>query len=192
MRILMAELAAREQHAVLDQRRDHRLIGVAPLTRVGEHAFAGKSWCGVREGTVFVDRVGNGGIDALRLELRLVRGPHVEIFATMARRRMDEPRTDVVGDVIPAKQRDSKVVTSPAKRMRTTNAGQLVRQDFGYFLEARYFCGLHDIGSQFLREQEMVSRFGSASFRRFDDFEQSVGDPWRETDRAVVGQRPWG
>ena len=70
MRILVLELAARDQRAGRDQRLDDRLVGVALLALVGEHALAVEARRFVGEGAVLVDRVGNARIDVARRELR--------------------------------------------------------------------------------------------------------------------------
>ena len=43
MRILVLEPAARDQHAALEQRRDHGIVGVALLALVGQDALAGEA-----------------------------------------------------------------------------------------------------------------------------------------------------
>ncbi len=63
MRILMLEPAARDQHAGVDQRLDHRLVGVALLALVGEHAFAGEARRLLGEAAIGIDGVRNCGVD---------------------------------------------------------------------------------------------------------------------------------
>ena len=58
MRILVLETPARDQHMRLDQRLDHRLVGVALLALVVDDALAGEPGRGLSEGAVFVDGVG--------------------------------------------------------------------------------------------------------------------------------------
>ena len=69
MRILMLEPAARDQHAGVDQRLDHGLVGVALLALVGEHALAGEARRLLGERAVLIDRVGDRGVDSARCEL---------------------------------------------------------------------------------------------------------------------------
>ena len=64
MRILVLEPAAREQHAGIDQRLDHGLVGVALLALVGEHALADEARCVIGEAPVGVDGIGDRGVDA--------------------------------------------------------------------------------------------------------------------------------
>ena len=64
MRVLVLQLAARDQRARLDQRLDHRLVGVALLALVGEHALAGEAGRFVGVDAVLVDRVGDARVDA--------------------------------------------------------------------------------------------------------------------------------
>ena len=91
---------------------EHRVVGVALLALVGEHALAGKARRLIGETAVGVDGVGNIGVDAARRELRRVRGPDIEVFAAMAWRGVHEAGAGVVGDVIAGKQRHGKVVTA--------------------------------------------------------------------------------
>ena len=111
MRVLMLEPAARDQHAGVDQRLDHRLVGVALLALVGEHALAGKSRRLVGKAAVGIDGVGNARVDAARREFRRVRGPDIEVVSTVARRGVHEAGTGVVGDVIAGEKRNRKIIT---------------------------------------------------------------------------------
>ena len=65
----MLQAPARDQHAGVDQGLDHRLVGVALLAFVGEHALAGEARRLLGEPAVGVDRIGNGGVDAARRKL---------------------------------------------------------------------------------------------------------------------------
>ena len=120
MRILMLEAAARDQHAGFDQRLDHRLVGVALLALVGEHTLAGKTRRLRGERAVFVDGIGNGGVDALRSKHPRIRRPDIEVLAAMARRGMHEAGAGIVGDMIAVEQRNDKFVAAPDafQRMR--------------------------------------------------------------------------
>ena len=113
MRILMLEPAAREQHAGVDQSLDHRLVGVALLAFVGEHALAGKARRLIGKAAVGVDGVGNCRIDAVRGQLCRIRRPDIEIFAAVSRRRVHKTGAGIVGDVIARKQRHLKFVIPP-------------------------------------------------------------------------------
>ena len=64
VRILMLETAARDQHAGLDQRLDHGLVGIAFFTLVIDDALAGEARRGFGEGAVLVDGIRNRRIDA--------------------------------------------------------------------------------------------------------------------------------
>ncbi len=125
MRILMLEPAARDQHAGVAQRLDHRLVGVALLALVGEHALAGKARRLLGEAAIGVDGVGNGGVDATRGELRRVRGPDIEVVATVTRCGVHEAGASVVGDVIAGEQWYGKIVTARLlERMKANDRRQ--------------------------------------------------------------------
>ena len=112
MRILVLQPAARDQHAGLGQRLDHRLVGVALLALVGDDALAGEARRVVGEGAVLVDRVGDRGVDAARLELARDRGPDVEVLAAVAGRGVHEAGAGIVGDVLAGEQRHVEVVAA--------------------------------------------------------------------------------
>ena len=57
--------------AGLDQRLDHGLVGIALLAFVIDDALAGEARRGVGEGAIFIDGVGDGGVDAARFERAL-------------------------------------------------------------------------------------------------------------------------
>ncbi len=66
MRILMLQPPARDQHAGIDQRLDHRLVGIALLALVGEHALALEARRFLGEAAVGVDGEGDARLDAAR------------------------------------------------------------------------------------------------------------------------------
>ena len=96
----MFQPAARQQHAGLDQRLDHGLVGVALFALVVDDAFSGKARRLIGEGAVLVDGIGDGGVDAARFQLARIRHPDVEILAAMAGRGVDKAGAGIVGDVI--------------------------------------------------------------------------------------------
>ena len=100
MRILVLEPAARQQHAGLDQRLDHGLVGVALFALVVDDALSGEARGLIGEGAVLVDGVGDGGGDAARLQLARIRRPDIEVLAAVAGRGMHEAGAGVVGDVV--------------------------------------------------------------------------------------------
>ena len=61
----------------VDQRLDHRLVGVALLAFVVDDAFAGEAWSGFGEGAVLVDGVGDRRIDAARFQCEFAVDPNV-------------------------------------------------------------------------------------------------------------------
>ena len=124
MRILMLQSSAREQHAGIDQGLDHRLVGVALLAFVGEHALAGKAWRLLGETAVGIDGVGNGGVDALRGEITSIGSPNIKVFAAMSRRGVDKACSDIFGDVFSPQEWHLKVVVvgETVQGMRTNDS----------------------------------------------------------------------
>ena len=118
MRILMLEPAARQQHAGLDQRLDHGLVGVAFFALVVDDALAREARRLIGERAVLVDGVGDRGVDAARFQLARVRGPDVEVLAAMAGRGVDEAGAGVVGDMVAFEQRHAELVTAGKARQR--------------------------------------------------------------------------
>ena len=112
MRILVLEPAARDQHAGVDQRLDHRLVGVALLAFVGEHALAGEARRLIGEAAVGIDGVGNMRVDAARGELRRIRHPDIKVLAAMSGRGVHEAGAGIVGDMIAGKKRHLEIVVS--------------------------------------------------------------------------------
>ena len=114
MRVLVLELAARDQRAGGDQRVDDGLVGVAWLAFVGEHALALEARRFRGEGAVLVDGVGNARVDMALGKQSPARHPQLEVLAAMAGRGVDEAGARVVGDVIAGEQRDGES-HSPAR-----------------------------------------------------------------------------
>src|SRR5215469_7646212 len=100
MRVLMLELAARDQLVGLDERLDHGLVGVAFFALVCDDAFADKTWCLLGERAVLVDGVRNGAVDASRLQFARTRRPDIEILSAVAGRGMHEAGAGIVGDML--------------------------------------------------------------------------------------------
>src|SRR3954451_8208258 len=99
MRILMLEPPARQQHAGIDQRLDHRVVGVALFALVVEDAFAREARSLLGERAIFIDRIGNSGVDAARFERSRTRCPYVEVLSAVAGRGVDETGACVGGYV---------------------------------------------------------------------------------------------
>src|SRR5690606_26249436 len=112
MRVLMLEAAARNQHAGVGKGFDDGFVGVALLALVGNDATAGEARCLCREGAVLIDRVGNGGIDAVRLQRLRVGGPDFEVLAAVTRRRVHETGASVIGNVVAGEQRYLEAVAA--------------------------------------------------------------------------------
>src|SRR5206468_1839965 len=86
-------------------------IGVALFALVVDDAFSGEAGGLIGKGAVFIDGVGNRGVDAARLQRARIRGPDIEVFAAVAGRGMDKTGAGVVGDVIAFEEGDRKAVT---------------------------------------------------------------------------------
>ena len=111
MRVLVPELAARDQRAGGDKGVDHRLVGVARFALVGEHALAGEAGRFVGERAVLVDGVGNARIDMARREFATARHPQLEVLAAVAGRGVDEAGARVVGDMIAGEEGDGEGIS---------------------------------------------------------------------------------
>ena len=103
MRILMLEAAARQQHAGVDQRLDHGLVGVALLALVVDDALAGEARGLIGQRAVLVDGIGNRRRDAARFEFTRIRRPDIEVLAAVSGRGVHEAGAGVGGDVLAGK-----------------------------------------------------------------------------------------
>ena len=120
-------------HAGLDQRLDHRLVGVALLALVVDDALAVEARRLRGERAVLVDGVGDGGVDAARFERARVGGPDLEVLAAVAGRGVDEAGAGVVGDVIAGEQRHVEIIAALlAQRMRADHRRQHVGRDVAH------------------------------------------------------------
>ena len=106
----MLEAAARQQHAGVDQGLDAGVVGVALFALVVDDAFSREARRLLGEGAVFVDGVGDGGVDAARCQFARIRRPDVEILAAVSGRRMHKTGAGVIGDVVAGEQRDFEAV----------------------------------------------------------------------------------
>jgi hypothetical protein len=131
MWVLMFEARAREQHAGIDQRFDHRFVGITLFAFVGEHALAGEARRLIGEASVGIDSVRDMRVDALRCEFRGIGRPHVEVLAAVSGRSVHEAGAGIVGDVIAGQERHFESVAriELRERMRADDLGNIVGLD---------------------------------------------------------------
>ena len=113
----MLQASARDDVAGLLQGSDDRIIGVAFVSILFEHALAFETRRGFRHHAVGVDGERDFGLDAAITQLLLVRSPDVVVVRTVSGRGMDETGTGVVGDVIAVEQRNVEIVPKSGERM---------------------------------------------------------------------------
>src|SRR4051794_5255940 len=123
----MLEPPARDQHAGIDQGLDHRLIGIALLTLVGQDALALKAGSFLGEIAMRIDRKRNARVDPALLECCGIRLPDLEVIRTMPRCCVDETCPSLVGYMISSKQRNIKGVAIVAKGVCADYLCQFIR-----------------------------------------------------------------
>src|SRR5208283_3566313 len=117
---------AREKRVRRDQRLDHGVVRVALLASLGEYALAREPGRLVGEDAILVDGVGNARLDAALLEMTGVRGPKLEVLASMARRGVDETGPGVLGDMLAFEQRHDKAVAMRVQGMGADHRGERI------------------------------------------------------------------
>src|SRR5262249_18902173 len=110
----MFEPSAGDERMLAEQGLDHRLVGVALVAAVIDHALALETRRVLGEATVAVDGKGNGGVDAAPLELGGMRDKHIEVFAPVAGRGGDEAGAVLGGDVITGEQGNTEAIAHGA------------------------------------------------------------------------------
>ena len=193
MRILVLQPAARDEHAGIGQRRDHRLVGVALLALVGDDAPALEARRVMREGAVRVDRVGDFRVDAALLQLAAMLHPEVEVLAAVAGRGVHEAGARLLGDVLAGKQRHVEGVAAEpglAQRMRNHERLEIVGRHVGHALVRLDPRLRHHVGGERIGQHEPVARLRPVPLRRRRHAVEAVGDLRRIGDGAVAGDRP--
>ncbi len=155
----MLEPAARQQHAGLDQRLDHGLVGVALLALVVDDALAGEARRVIGEGAVLVDGVGDGGVDAALLEFARIRHPDVEVLAAVAGRGVHEAGAGVVGDVVAGEQRHGEFIAAAdaLQRMGAFDRVERVGRQVAHLLVGRDARLLeHAFGQRIGQDQQIA------------------------------------
>ncbi len=175
--ILMLQAATRDDHMRIDQRLDHRLVGVALFALVVDDALTLKPrrLCG--ESTIFVHRVGNGRINIARFEGRLLAHPNFKVVAAVARRRVYKPRTVFIGNVITIKKRHDEFVTSAAERMLQCHVIQHFRWNVSPLFESCHFRLLKDFSGKLFCQDKQVSSLRPVLCRCFGHPIKCVIDP---------------
>src|SRR5579872_6778641 len=110
MRVLVLQPPARQQHAFLDQRRDHGFIGITLLALVVDNALAREAGRVIGEGAVLIDGIWNFGVDSSPIKLSLVLHPDIEVFAAMPGCGVHESRASIVGYVVAFEKRNDKII----------------------------------------------------------------------------------
>ena len=117
MRVLVLQPPARDEGAGLDQRLDDRLVGIALVPLVVEHAAADEARRIRGEEAVRVNGIRNARIDVPIAQHAIVGHPDVEVVAAVTRRSMDEARACVIGDMVAVEERHHEAVIRPKQRM---------------------------------------------------------------------------
>ncbi len=192
MRVLMLEPAARQQHAALDQRLDHGLVGVAFFALVVDDALAFEARRLIGQRAVFVDGIGDGGVDAARFQLARIRHPDVEVLAAVAGRGVHEAGAGVVGDVVAGKQRNGEFVTA-AETPQGVRAFHYI-EGVGRNVANLFIGGdarlLEYAFRQRIRQDQKIARPGPVVGGGVRDLVEAIGNFRRKADGAVAGQGP--
>src|SRR5580698_10396735 len=107
MRILMLEPPARDQHAGIGQRLDHRFVGVAFVALVVEYVLAGEARRLLGKASVGVNSIRNGRIDSSRIG-----HPDFEVVPTVTGRSMHEAGAGIVGNMVASQKRYVELVAA--------------------------------------------------------------------------------
>ena len=116
----------------VDQRVDHRGVGVALLAGLGDDRRPVEAGRVRGEAAVRVDRIGNRRVDAALLELAPMLHPDVEVLAAVAGRGVHEAGAGFLGDMLAGKQRHVELIAAEAgvlQRMRQHQRLEVVRRD---------------------------------------------------------------
>ncbi len=175
MRILVLQAAAGKERAALDQRLDDAVVGIALLAVVVDDASAFEAG-GIRcvEAAV-VDRERDLGVDAARVDLAGMRHPDIEVFAAVARRRMNEARTGIVGDVVAFEQRHGKFIAASEtlERMRAGDGSEIGSRNVGETLVLQLRLG-KGLLSQLIGEDQLLARARAKIILGSRDFVEAV------------------
>ena len=129
VRVLVLEAAAGDQRVGLRECLDDRVVGVALVAVLLEHALALEAGGVAGESAVGVDGEGDVRADAARDQVGLIGHPNLEVVAAVAGRRVHEAGAVLVGDVIAVEQRHVEVITHLPCRGCAANAGPKHRID---------------------------------------------------------------
>ena len=96
----MLEATPGDKSACLDQRLDHGLVRIALFAFVGKDPLALEARRFQGKSAIFVDGVGDPGVDAPLGERPAASGPQLEVLAPVARGGMDETGSRLVGHMV--------------------------------------------------------------------------------------------
>ena len=174
----MLQLSARNQRMRIDQRLDHRVVGVAIFALVGENSLSGEARRFLGEGAVLVDRVGNARVDSAGGKFSRRRHPDVEVFAAVARRGVHEARACVVGDMAGGEQRRVEHVAAAKAFERMRAFADAERFDVGvaYARELLDFGAGESLRGELVGDNIARSDARPIALRRSDDLIDAVLD----------------
>jgi hypothetical protein len=187
MRILVLEAAAGQEGARIAQGGDHRVIGVTLFALVGDDALLREAGCILGKESVRIHREGDGGGNALVLQIGLACHPDVVIVRAMTGSGVDETGAGIVRHVITVEQRHVEGIAQMGQRMAAGEAGWIgvaeARKGF-------HLRGFHDLFGEAVGEDELVARLRPIPLRRCRDLMKAIGDLRGEADGAVAGDGP--
>ena len=192
MRVRVLDLAARHQRSGGHQGGDDRLIGIPLGALVGENALALETWGFGGQRSIGVHRVGNAGVDVERLQVAGRSRPQVEVFATMARRRVDEAGARLVGDVVAVQQGNLVAVVRqrPGEGMGADARRQHRSRHVAEALKAVHPRRLEQAFGEAVGQHVAPAHLGPVVVRRLSHLVKPVGHAGRESDRPIGGNRP--
>ena len=186
----MLETAARDDVASLDQRLDHRLVGVALLALVVDDALAGEARRLRGQRAIFIDRVGNDRADAVLLQHARIRGPDLEVVASVSRCSVNEAGAGIVGDVIAGQKRHGEFIAQRPQRMHAGDIGKILGRDVGDLVVRGDARLLEHLAGEIFRQDQQVAELRPIVRRSIGDLVEAVGDLRRIADGAIARQRP--
>ena len=163
MGIVVLVAGAGEKRIGLDQRLDHRLIGIAELALVVDDALAFEARRLFGEEAVGIDGEGDRGVDAARFECGAIFLPDLEVLGAVAGRGVHEARAGVLGDVLAGEQRHAEVVAVAAKGMSRSDGFESSPRHVAVASPGRHARRLENVFGELVGKDQPVADFAQLS-----------------------------
>src|SRR6516165_127847 len=190
MRIIVAQPPTGDECVCVDECLDNRFVGVSEIALVVDHALAFEAWRLFGEIAIGINGEGNCRIYLAIGKQPLVRSPDLEVFATVARRRVYKAGARILDDMLASKEGYLEIVAATVQGMLRQGIAQHVARHITEPPPVFDASGSLDVFREGICNDQSVADLCPIFLRSLHNLIESVRDRVRVADRSVPRNRP--